>query len=66
MRSVYYHLNKGVELGVFKIEKIENIPGSYSWGEGVRRVVFTLGENAEPKKDTRVLKRLKIVEKNNP
>jgi len=66
MRSVYYHLNKGVELGVFKIEKVENIPGSYSWGEGVRRVVFTLGENAEPKKDTRVLKRLKLVEKNSP
>ena len=66
MRSVYYHLNKGVELGVFKIEKVENIPGSYSWGEGVRRVIFTLGKNAEPTKDTRVLKRLNVVEKSTP
>ena len=63
MRSIYYHLNKGVELGVFKIDKVENIPGDYSWGEGVRRVVFALDEKAEPKKDTRVLKRLKEISK---
>ncbi len=63
MRSIYYHLNKGVELGVFKIDKVENIPGDYSWGEGVRRVVFALDERAKPKGDTRVLKRLKEVSK---
>lgn len=66
MRSIYYHLNKGVELGVFKIEKVESIKGDYSWGEGVRRVVFTLGENAKPKGDSRILKRLKAVEKIRP
>jgi len=66
MRSIYYHLNKGVELGVFKVDKVEIIKGDYSWGEGVRRVVFTLGENAKPKGDTRILKRLKVVEKVKP
>ena len=59
IRSIYYHLNKGVSLGVFKIEKIEDVKGDYSWGPGVRRVIFSLGPNAKPKKDVRVLKRLK-------
>ena len=59
MRSIYYHLNKGVSLGVFKIDKVEQVKGDYSWGTGVRRVIFSLGPNAKPKKDIRVLKRLK-------
>lgn len=59
MRSIYYHLNKGVSLGVFKIDKVEQVKGNYSWGTGVRRVIFSLGPNAKPKKDVRVLKRLK-------
>lgn len=48
MRSIYYHLNKGVELGEFAIKEIQNIKGNYSWGEGVRRIVFKLGSNASP------------------
>ncbi len=59
IRSIYYHLNKGVTLGVFKIDKVEQVKGDYSWGTGVRRVIFSLGPNANPKKDIRVLKRLK-------
>lgn len=48
MRSVYYHLNKGVELGEFVVNRVENIRGNFTWGEGVRRVVFKLGPNAKP------------------
>ena len=59
MRSMYYHLNKGVKLGVFSVSKIETVKGDYSWGEGVRRVNFKLGPNAKPRKDTSVLKKLK-------
>ena len=59
MRSIYYHLNKGVSLGVFKIDKVEQAKGDYSWGTGVRRVIFSFGPNAKPKKDVRGLKRLK-------
>ena len=48
MRSIYYHLSKGVELGEFAVNRVENIRGSFTWGEGVRRVVFKLGPNAKP------------------
>ncbi len=47
IRSIYYHLNKGVELGEFAVSRVENIRGNFTWGEGVRRVVFKLGPNAK-------------------
>tara|TARA_Y100000310_G_C20618456_1_gene781945 strand:+ start:65 stop:403 length:339 start_codon:yes stop_codon:yes gene_type:complete len=65
IRSIYYHLNKGVSLGVFKINKVEDVKGDYSWGEGVRRVLFELGPSATPKGDVRVLKRLKEYNRKN-
>ena len=61
IRSIYYHLNKGVKLGVFKIEKVEEVKGNYSWGGSVRRIVFVLGPNAKPSGDLRILKRLKSI-----
>ena len=51
MRSVYYNLNKGVELGTFKVKKIEKIKGDYSWGDGVQRTVYELDKGAAPKGD---------------
>ncbi len=59
MRSVYYHLNKGVELGVFNIKEIQEVQGDYSWGTGVRRIVFGLGKNAKPLGLQQVYDRLK-------
>jgi len=49
MRSVYYHLRKGIELGTFRIKTIESVAGNYSWGPKAQRVVFALGAQAEPK-----------------
>ena len=49
MRSVYYHLRKGVELGTFRVKTIESVAGNYSWGPKAQRVVFSLGAQAEPK-----------------
>lgn len=49
MRSVYYHLTKGVDLGVFRIKNIESVEGNYSWGPKAQRVVFSLGGQAQPK-----------------
>ena len=49
MRSVYYHLRKGVELGTFRVKTIESVSGNYSWGPKAQRVVFSLGAQAEPK-----------------
>ena len=49
MRSVYYHLNKGVELGIFNLKEIRDVKGDFSWGSGVKQVIFQLGSNAQPK-----------------
>lgn len=58
IRSVYYHLNKGVELGEFVIRNVEHVAGDYSWGDQVKRVVFSLGPNAQPKNSPVVAHRL--------
>ncbi len=49
IRSIYYHLNKGVELGIFQIREIQQVRGEYSWGEKVQRIIFSLGKEANPK-----------------
>lgn len=54
LRSIYYHLRKGVELGEFEVEKIEKEKGEYSWGEMAEKIYYKLGVNAQPKKDPRV------------
>ena len=59
LRSIYYHLNKGVALGEFKIEKIEREKGDYSWGETAEKIYYSLGENAFPRGDARVKEYLK-------
>lgn len=54
LRSIYYHLRKGLELGEFKIEKIEKEKGDYSWGELAEKIYYKLGRNAKPRADTKV------------
>ena len=54
MRSIYYHLKKGVELSEFKVEKIEQVKGDYSWGGEAEKIYYSLGEDATPKMDPRV------------
>jgi hypothetical protein len=49
MRSVYYHLTKGVDLNIFNVKEIQEVSGNYSWGTGTKRVIFTLGQEAKPK-----------------
>lgn len=56
MRSVYYHLNKGVKLKEFKINKVKVEKGDYSWGSSVEKIYYALGKNAKPKMDDRVKK----------
>jgi len=59
-RSVYYHLRKGVDLGIFKIERVEDVKGDYSWGAGVRRIVYALGPAATPRASIRVKEKLSV------
>ena len=54
LRSIYYHLNKGVELCVFEIQRIEKEKGEYSWGEMAEKIYYKLGKAASPKIDLRV------------
>jgi len=48
MRSIYYHLKKGLALGEFKISKIEKEKGDYSWGSEVEKTYYGLGDKAKP------------------
>lgn len=48
MRSIYYHLRKGLELGEFRIDKIEKTVGEYSWGPESEKIYYILGPNAKP------------------
>ena len=56
MRSIYYHLNKGVITKEFKIKKIKTEKGNYSWGKTVEKVYYALGKNAKPSMSERVKK----------
>ena len=56
MRSIYYHLRKGVDIGVFEIERIEKEKGDYSWGEMAEKIYYKLSETANPVGDKRVKK----------
>lgn len=48
MRSIYYHLKKGVDLNEFKVEKIEKEKGDYSWGGEAEKIYYSLGDKAKP------------------
>ncbi len=54
MRSIYYHLRKGVSLGEFKVAKVEKVKGDYSWGPEAEKIYYELGDKAKPKIDERV------------
>ena len=48
MRSIYYHLKKGLSLKEFKVSKVEKEKGDYSWGPEAEKTYYSLGENAKP------------------
>ena len=54
LRSIYYHLKKGQELGLFKPMSIEKKKGNFSWGSVVERRLFGLTKKAKPKGDTKI------------
>ena len=55
MRVIYYHLNKGLDTGEFKISKVKKEKGNYSWGGEAEKTYYALGPDAEP----RILERVK-------
>ena len=54
MRSIYYHLKKGLETGEFKVEKIQKEQGEYSWGGEAEKTYYSLGKNAAAHGDFRL------------
>lgn len=54
LRSIYYHLRKGIDLGEFEIEKIEKEKGNYSWGETAEKIYYRLGPGAKVKMNQKV------------
>jgi len=54
MRSIYYHLKKGVALEEIKVHKIQTEKGDYSWGNTAEKIYYELGKNAELRNDNRV------------
>lgn len=49
MRSIYYHLKKGVELEEFRISDIKLEKGEFSWGGTAEKIYYELGRNAKPR-----------------
>ena len=51
---VYYHLKKGVKLGVFEVAEVKREEGEYSWGRVVEKIYYKLGSQAKPSINPRV------------
>ena len=54
MRSIYYHLKKGVSLEEFKVDKVEKEKGDYSWGGEAEKIYYALGDKAKPTANEKV------------
>ena len=54
LRSIYYHLKKGTKLEEFKIDKVIQEKGDYSWGNSTEKIYYSLGANANPKGNKRL------------
>lgn len=54
LRSMYYHLKKGTDLGEFQKLRVDKDQGDYSWGPSAERIIYKLGPQAKPKGDSRV------------
>ncbi|MBW3015104.1 hypothetical protein KY330_01665 [Candidatus Woesearchaeota archaeon] len=54
MRSIYYHLRKGIETGEIKVTNIKAEKGEYSWGDEAEKIYYSLGDGAAPRVDHRV------------
>jgi DNA-binding PadR family transcriptional regulator len=54
LRSIYYHLRKGVSTGEFIVKEVRKEKGDFSWGAETEKIYYALGPKAQPKGDQRV------------
>lgn len=65
-RSIYYQLKRGEALGMFRVERVVEEEGRFSWGTTAKKRYYTLGRYAKPVGDERVrryIDSLKLSEK---
>ena len=46
IRSIYYHLRKGIATGEIHLEEIKEEKGDFSWGTKVEKIYYSLGSEA--------------------
>ncbi len=44
LRLIYYHLRKGLSTGEFKILKVEQKEGTYSWGTTTNQIIYAVAD----------------------
>lgn len=54
LRSIYYHLKKGVSTGEIIVKEIKKEKGNFSWGGETEKKYYALGPKAQAKGDQRV------------
>ncbi|MFC1690708.1 hypothetical protein ACFL0W_00880 [Nanoarchaeota archaeon] len=54
LRSIYYHLQKGIDLGEIKADEVKIEQGNFSWGGTVEKKYYALGPSAQPQGDPQV------------
>ncbi len=54
LRSIYYHLKKGVSTGEFIVKEVRKEKGNFSWGGETEKTYYALGPKAMPKGDNNV------------
>lgn len=54
LRSIYYHLKKGISTGEFVVKEVRKEKGDFSWGAETEKIYYALGPKAQAKGDTRV------------
>ena len=54
MRSIYYHLGKGVSLHEIKVDKVKKEKGDYSWGTDAQKTYYALGDKAQPRENIKI------------
>ncbi len=54
LRSIYYHLKKGVSTGEFIVKEVKREKGEFSWGTETEKIYYALGSKAQVKGDPKV------------
>ncbi len=62
-RSIYYQLKRGCDMGIFKLAKVKDVKGEFSWGSSANKKYYKLGPLARPKGDDMVRKALSELSK---